>query len=140
MEGPCAIGRLYSSGPWIGFQADGAAALAVGTEHDVRLGPADDATLIALAIAYFDEAFDDPPPDLEATHEDISALLRGVMAAEPDDGRRRLLSEAVDAIDDGLAHDAVTSRLLSAMPRAQNEQAADPVDLLVERARALLRD
>lgn len=140
MAGPCAIGRLRPGGPWIGFQLDGVAALVVGTQAGVRLRPADDATRIALAIAYFDEAFDDPPPDLEATHEDVSALLRGVMEGEPDPTRRHLLSEAVDAIDDGLARDVVTARLLSAFPQAPNEQAADPVDLLVALAEELLRD
>ena len=32
---------------------------------------ADTDKLLALAIAYFEEAFDDPPQELEASHEDL---------------------------------------------------------------------
>jgi hypothetical protein len=62
-----------------------------------------------------------------------------VAALEDDPARRRRLNEAVDAIDDGLAGDAVANRLNAARPGMPDEQ-ADPVDLLVELAEELLRD
>lgn len=138
--GACAIGRVSPAGPWLGFQAaaDGYR-LVVGSDADVRSREADADLLLALAIAYFEEAFEDPPPELEATHADLSALVRHVASAEPEPARQRLLAEAVDAIDDGLAGDAVANRLNAARGRITDEQ-ADPVDLLVELAEELLRD
>ncbi|MGH2456893.1 MAG: hypothetical protein ACRDHD_11640 [Candidatus Limnocylindria bacterium] len=138
MDGPCAIGRIVPGGHWIGFQADEAGyRLAVGRGAGVTLLAADADLLLALAIAYFEEAFEDPPPELEATHADLSALVRHVAGAERDPARRRLLAEAVDAIDDGLAGDAVVSRLVAARPRTPNEQ-VEVVDLLVDRVRSAL--
>jgi hypothetical protein len=140
MEGACSIGRISDAGPWIGFQrADSGYLLVVGSGARVRSRMADADQLLALAIAYFEEAFEDPPPELEATHADLSALVRHVAAAETDMARQRLLGLAVDAIDDGLAGDAVTNRLNAARARNADEQ-ADAVDLLVELAVELLRD
>jgi hypothetical protein len=127
----CAIGRTRPGGPWIGFVAEPAGyRLVVGDARGEHSRPADVAVLLALAIAYFEEAFDDAPLDREATHADLSALVRHVAAAGASD-LRVALAEAVDAIDDGLPGDAVASRLGVAWRRTANEQ-ADPVDLLVK--------
>jgi hypothetical protein len=140
VEGAHAIGRISDGGPWIGFQpADSGYLLVVGSEAAVRSRMADADLLLALAIAYFEEAFPDPPPELEATQADISALVRHLASRESDPARRHLLGIAVDAIDDGLAGDAVANRLSAARGRGAEEQ-ADPVDLLVELAAELQRD
>jgi hypothetical protein len=140
MEGARAIGRTRESGPWIGFQpVEAGYRFVVATESRVRGREADADLLLALAIGYFEEAFPDPPPEIEATQADLSGLVRHVAALERDPARRRLLNEAVDAIDDGLAGDAVANRLNHARPGTADEQ-ADPVDLLVELAEELLRD
>jgi len=101
----------------------------------VRDGPAGTDLLLALAIAYFAEAFDEAPPDLEATQSDLSALVRHVTRGEADAGRRALLAEALDAIDDGLAGDAVAGRLAAA--RAGGGDGGDPVELLLAEAKEL---
>ena len=144
MAGPVAVGRLAPDGAWVGFAADaGGYCLAVGDGERVRLLDADAETLLALAIAYFEEALDEAPAGLEATHADVSELVRHVALAEPEPSRARLLAEAVDAIDDGLGADAVATRLAAAIrggigPGMADEQ-ADPVDLLVMRVRDALR-
>jgi hypothetical protein len=137
MEGPCAIGRLQGGGPWIGFtRTGGSYRLAVGQEDDVRTDEADDGLLLALAIVYFEDVLEDPPPSIEATHADLSDLVRSMAERAADAEGRRLLDEAVDSIDDGLAVDEVIGRLAAARARTAKEQ-ADPVDLLRERAAAL---
>jgi hypothetical protein len=137
MDGPCAIGRLASRGPWVGFWRDaGAYRLAVGNQGEVRTDEADDGLLLALAIVYFEDVLEDPPPAIEATHADLSELVRNVAQRAPDPDARRLLDEAVDSIDDGLAVDEVIGRLSAARARTAREQ-ADPLDLLRERATAL---
>jgi uncharacterized protein YjaZ len=140
MEGICAIGRIRAGGPWIGFQpsAQGYRVLA-GSSSLVRGREASADEMLAMAIAYFEEAFDDAPQELEASHEDLSALVRHLCAGRLDPKDRRLLDEAVDAIDDGLPGDAVANRLTAARGHAADEQ-ADPVDLLVTLAEELLRD
>jgi hypothetical protein len=140
MQGACVIGRLREAGPWLGFQPNPHGyRFVAGTPDGLRSRRADADVLLALAIAYFEEAFPDPPPELEATHADLSGLVRHVAELESDPTRRRLLDEAVDAIDDGLAGDAVANRLNAARPGKPDEQ-ADPVDLLVQLAEELLRD
>ncbi len=137
MDGPCAIGRIGDGRAWVGFvRVAGEYRLALGEGDAVRTVPADTDLLLCLAIAYFEDALEDPPPAIEATHEDLSELVRDLAARAPDPHRRRLLQESVDAIDDGLAVDAVMSRLTAARGPATEEQ-ADPVDLLLERAEAL---
>lgn len=139
MQGARAIGRTREGGPWVGFAPTGGGyRLLVGMEDGVRSREADADLLLALAIAYFEEAFPDPPPEVEATHADLSGLVRHVAALESDPARRLLLNEAVDAIDDGLAGDAVANRLNAARPGKADEQ-ADAVDLLVDLADELLR-
>lgn len=114
----CAVGRIGADGPWIGFAPtlDDGYAVVVGDAHaSARVG-AETADLIALAIAYFEEALDEPPEDLAATHGDIGSLVRHVAEHEPDPESRSALDEAVDAIDDGLASDEVIRRLVRCLP------------------------
>jgi hypothetical protein len=114
----CAVGRLGSDGPWVGFAPtlDDTYALVVG---DIPGGtqqvPADAGDLLALALAYFEESLDPPPDELAATHGDIGALVRHLAEHAPDEAERLLLGEAVDAIDDGLAADATIARLWRAL-------------------------
>ena len=131
-----AIGRIEPNGPWIGFGFRGdAGRLVLGSGDDLRDGPAGPDLLLALAIAYFAEAFDEAPQDLEATQSDLSALVRHVRRGEVDASRRALLAEALDAIDDGLAGDAVAGRLAAA--RSAESERDDPVELLLAEAKGL---
>jgi hypothetical protein len=140
MQGAYAIGRTHEAGPWLGFQPTHAGyRFVVATETDVRSREADADLLLVLAIAYFEEALPDPPQEVAATHADLSGMVRHVAALEQDPGRRLLLNEAVDAIDDGLGGDAVATRLNAARAGSADEQ-ADPIDLLVELAEELLQD
>jgi hypothetical protein len=133
MDDPCAIGRL-PDGRWIGFErSDGWYRLRLGVDDRSRTAEADADLLLALAIAYFDDALDEPPPELEATQADLSELVRTLARAERDPARRRLLDEVVDAIDDGLAVDVVINRLTAARSGTSEEQ-TDAVDLLLHRA------
>ena len=134
----CAIGRTSPTGPWIGFAAEPSGyRLVVAGVGGERSRPADAAVLLALAIAYFEEAFEDAPADREATHADLSALVRHVAEREPRPELQVALAEAVDAIDDGLPGDAVANRLGVAWARIADEQ-ADPVDLLVKLSEEML--
>lgn len=131
-----AIGRMEPHGPWIGFAFRGDAChIVLGGAEAIHDAPADADLLLALAIAHFAQAFEQAPPDLEATQSDLSALLRYLIRAEPDLGRQALLREALDAIDDGLAGDAVAGHLASA--RSPGSDRIDPVELLVAAAREL---
>ena len=144
MEEVRAIGRIRPDGPWVGFGwSTHGPRLVAGDGSTIREGPAQRDVLLALAIAYFEEAFGDAPQELEASHEDLSSLVRDVASGEEDPERRRVLSEAIDAIDDGLAGDAVAislaaARGVDARGVEMNEQ-ADPVDLLVTLTEELLR-
>ena len=138
MEVARAVGRWQPDGPWVGFRGgQHAYRLCVGAGDTILSERADAEVLLALAIAYFEEALPGAPPDLEATQADISELVRFVAASETDSPRRMLLAEAIDAIDDGLAGDAVAGRLAACRRQTPTEQ-ADPVDLLVARAERLL--
>lgn len=130
-QAACAIGRLGADAPWVGF------APGLDDGYDIVIGPRDGSTLtlaadptalLALAIAYFEDALDEPPEELAATHGDIGALVRHLAEHEPSPPVRRLLREAVDAIDDGLAADVVIGRLSSAF-RA-HDATSEPVELL----------
>ncbi|MDP9250293.1 MAG: hypothetical protein M3O78_02845 [Chloroflexota bacterium] len=126
---PCAVGRLAPQGPWIGFQPDaGGYSLVVGINGALRSSEADVDLLLSLAIAYFTEALDEAPPEVEATQADLSALVAELAQRETDPETRRLLREALDAIDDGLAGDAVASRLVAARPHRADSM--DPIELL----------
>lgn len=140
MDAPaCAVGRIRAHGRWVGFAPalDDGYALVVGGAGETRRAKADADLLLALAIAYFEEALDAPPDDLVATHADVAGLVQHLVAAEPDAARRGRLQECVDAIDDGLAADVVIARLASALSPGWAE---DPTARLVERARSLAGD
>jgi hypothetical protein len=107
----------------------------VGTDAAVRDAPADAELLLALAIAHFAEAFGEAPPDIEATQSDLSLLVRHLIETQPDARRRALLSEALDAIDDGLAGDAVAGRLAAAS--SPGHDSVDPIDQVLAAAREL---
>jgi hypothetical protein len=113
----CAIGRVAPDGPWVGFAPtmDGGYDLVVGDAGRSRRAPMAPDELVALAAAYFEESLDAPPDELAATHGDIAALVRHAAEHEADPVRRRVLAEAVDAIDDGLAADVTIARLTRAM-------------------------
>jgi hypothetical protein len=139
LEAVRAIGRLEAGGPWIGFgYRAGAGRLVVGATDGMRDRAADQDLLLALAIAYFAEAVDEAPPDIEATQSDLSGLVRQLMGAEPDPARRALLSEAIDAIDDGLAGDAVAEKL--GVARSPRADVVDPVELLSLEVRRIAAD
>jgi hypothetical protein len=136
LEAVRAIGRLGPAGAWIGFGLRAEAwRCVIGTDDAVHDAPADADLLLALAIAHFAEAFDEAPPDIEATQSDLSALVRHLISEQPDGRRRALLSEALDAIDDGLAGDAVAARLAAASSPGTDR--VDPVDLVLAAAREL---
>lgn len=116
MDAPaCVVGRLGPDGPWLGFAPtlDDGYALVVDGSPSQR-SPASGLDLVALAIAYFEEALDEPPEELAATHGDIAAIVRHAADHGTGDGQPAL-REAVDAIDDGLAADVVIERLTTAL-------------------------
>lgn len=131
----CAVGRLGDDGPWVGFAPgpDDAYVLVVGgTAAGSRRSPADPDDLLSLAIAYFEDALPAPPEELAATHGDIGSLVRSIAELEHDTERRRLLREAVDAVDDGLAADVVLGRLNRCLAEGE-----DPIARLKRRAAGL---
>jgi hypothetical protein len=136
LEAARAVGRLEPGGEWVGFGLRGDAwRYVVGSDDAVLDAPADEDLLLALAIAHFAEAFAEAPPDIEATQSDLSALVRHLIGAQPDAARRALLAEALDAIDDGLAGDAVAGRLAAA--RSPGGDRVDPVERVLAAAREL---
>ena len=129
LEAARAIGRLEAGGPWIGFgYRGGAFRVVMEGSGGMRDAAADPDLILALAIAHFAGALEESPPDLEPTQSDLSTLIRHLADAEADPGRRALLGEALDAIDDGLAGDAVAEKLGAA--RSGRDDAVDPVELL----------
>ena len=102
------------------------------------------AELLAAVIAWFEESLTDPPPEIEATQEDLASAVRWLATTVDVASARgaeldRLLADALDAIDDGLAEDVVVRRLTVAATTMRgnvNEQ-VDWVDLLVRRYRLL---
>ncbi len=87
--------------------------------------------LVAAAIAYFEESLSDAPVGLEATQSDLAGLLAWLRLTATDPGELRLLVRACDAIDDGLAGDAVALTLRAVLEDLMPDEQADPVDLLV---------
>lgn len=140
---PSVIGRLFPEGPWVGFArgADGYAVAFGDLDGGLRLAPAPTRPelredLLAIAICYFDEAFGDAPPDLEATHAEIGDLLRWLAETESDPACAPMLREAADAVDDGLPADVVIARLAAAGGhRADAGAPAEPIARLTERYR-----
>jgi hypothetical protein len=135
-QAPCAVGRLAPHGPWIGFEPEASGyRFVVGIDGTLRSSEADVDLLLAMAIAYFTEAFEGAPPEIEATQADMSALVADLARRETDARARTLLREALDAIDDGLAGDAVAGRLAAARPA--RAEPIDPIELLRTRATEL---
>jgi hypothetical protein len=113
MEIPaCVVGRLDRGGPWIGFAPtlDDGYALTVATDGHSQRHPARALDLIALAVLYFEDSVEAPPEEMAATHGDIGAIVRHA-ADRVSEAVTVAASEAVDAIDDGLAADVVIERL-----------------------------
>jgi hypothetical protein len=136
LESARAIGRLEPDGPWLGFGFRGEALrIVIGAPDGLRDAPAEPDVVLALAIAYFTEALAEAPPEVEATQADLSALIGALIGRVPQAARRARLVEALDAIDDGLAGDAVAGRLAAA--RSQKDAGVDPVELLLARSREL---
>lgn len=110
----CVVGRLGADGPWLGFapSLDDGYDLVVAEGTRVYRSAAEADDLLSLAVAYFEDSLTDPPEDLAATHADIASLVRHVAARAGDARRSAVLGEAVDAIDDGLAGDAVIAALV----------------------------
>lgn len=145
-----AVGRLSAAGTWVGFaRADEGYELAFGEveaevedEGTVRIGrgPTLRHDLLNVALAYFGDAVDAGPEQIGATHEDVAELVAWLAATEPDEVTARRLRAAVDAIDDGLAADAVMLSLEEAAaamnPPPAGEQ-VEPIDLLRVREREL---
>ena len=130
----------------MGFVADGSGFHLAFARNDgglsisSSLGPSRSAELLTATIAYFEEALDPPPPELEATQADLAGLLAWIAKTETDAVRRRLVHEALDAIDDGLAGDAVVARLGEArrgLTSGRINEQADAVDLLWGRFKEL---
>lgn len=82
--------------------------------------------LVAGAIAFFLASLEGPPADLEATHADLARVVESLAASLTRAEERATLSQALDAIDDGLPADAVALRLLPMLPSPD----ADPVEIL----------
>jgi hypothetical protein len=135
----CAIGRIDEDGAWVGLNADhGGYRLAFGRPGgSIEIVDASPVELLAVAMAYFEDALDDPPPDLDATQGDMAQLCRWLQAREPDAAAAALLGQAIDAIDDGLAVDVTVSRLGDVLRALTRNEQVEAVDLLVRRYRAL---
>ncbi len=117
MEIPaCVVGRLDPGGPWIGFAPvlDDGYALTVTLHGRQQRLPAEPVDLLAMAVLYFEDAVDAPPEEMAATHGDIGAIVRHA-ADRVGESSRAAASQAVDAIDDGLAADVVIERLQRVM-------------------------
>lgn len=145
-ESVYAIGRLSPDGPWAGLRrrASGWGLVFGEADGTVRDVPAPDPVtgrlrLLAAAAAYFAEALPDAPSHLEATQADLAELLGWLVAREAEPTAAARAREALDAIDDGLAGDAVVNLLnayAGAVGRERREQ-ADPIDLLLLAYRTL---
>jgi hypothetical protein len=145
---PVVVGTL-PTGNWIGFVSGEAGfRLAVGAGAREVLDEAPPlhgrAILTALAIAYFEEVLDEPPPDVsEATHQDVAELVGWLAGTAVNPAERAAGREALDAVEDGLAGDAVALLLIALLEHTERrtpapQASADPVELLAARARALL--
>ncbi len=137
-----AFGRLRPDGPWVGFEpGPGGYRLVVGwPDGTIRADRTEDPTeirdgLVAGAIGFYLATFDDPPVELEATQADLGALVGHLVAHDRDPGWVTEATEALDAIDDGLAGDAVALRLQRLLPRG-----SDALEILHRRAASLSAD
>ena len=136
-EPAVAIGRLAPDGAdWVGIrQRQGRYDLVIG--HDgliVATRRASPEEIVLAALVYFAQVLEPPPAEVEATHEDVANAVRRLAAREDDPRRASLLTEAIDAIDDGLAADEVMNRLAAALPADWRD---DPAAELSARAQAM---
>lgn len=86
--------------------------------------------LLAL-IAFFEGEAPEPPPELEMTQGEAADAVRSLAAGAADEDFGAPLREALDAIDDGLPADVVTSflyRSLEATPAGGLAAGATPID------------
>lgn len=127
-----AIGRL-PDGPLVGIEPAGEGyRLVFGLPDGTWLAdPATDplerrSGLVAGAIAFFLASLDDPPADLEATQADLARVVESLAPSLTTPEEEATVSEALDAVDDGLPPDAVALRLLPLLPSPD----ADPVEIL----------
>jgi hypothetical protein len=142
---PVAIGDLPGHpGVWVGIERGRRGFRLVfgepGTDRrwtSRASGPERSDELLVIAVAYFQESLRSPAPEFEATQADLGDLVRWLATDETDASRTRVLQEAVDAIDDGLASDVVIRRLSLARGGSETVEQADVVDLLVRRYRSL---
>lgn len=144
-----AVGRLppAGDGACVGLarEADGYLVAYLATDGTLLVArPFDAVELLAAVIAWFEESLSDPPPELEATQEDLASAVRWLAGSRGSAAIGavlidRLLADAVDAIDDGLAEDVVVRRLTAATTaiRGNENEQVDSVDLLVTRYRLL---
>lgn len=134
---PVALGNLGPGLDWVGIgsRPDGFVIVVGRGPAILASRPATPDDLLLAVLAYFGDALEAPPPELEATHGDMATVIRWLAEREPDARRHRTLREAVDAIDDGLAVDEVLTRLALALP---HELRDDPVGALRERAARLV--
>ena len=141
-DGPVrVVGRLGLAQPFIGFaETDDGYAVVFGTpEGGWRRDPAADPDarrtgLVCLAMAFFLENATGPPPELEATQADVARLVQSLVSEGAGPAEAAAIREALDAIDDGLAADAVALRLQRLLGPG-----VDPLTALRQRAEALTR-
>jgi hypothetical protein len=141
-----AVGALTApAAGWVGFARDaGGYRLVCGDADGAPRRSASEGDhrtdeLLLVAIAYYEEALDPPPVAWEATQADLAGLVGWLASVEEDEDRRSALVRALDAVDDGLAGDAVAGRLAEARPVSAIGSAAgsrwdeqvDPAGLLV---------
>lgn len=114
-----AVGRLAPRGPLIAVRRT-AAGYEVEWTGPGESAPrsrrsADRRVLLAAALAFVEDLLASPPAELEATHRDLADLVRWLAASEQVPEIADLLRRALDAIDDGLDPDTVSSRLGEAL-------------------------
>ena len=135
--GPRAL-AILPGGRWIGFELDAGVGRLASAPLDAENASADLAEassddLLALAEIWFTGALPEPTLDGAATQQDLAQLVSALRASAVDEFTATALSLVVDAIDDGLAPDAVANLLST----ARGPSAVDPLTRVVARARAL---
>lgn len=135
--GPRAV-AILPGGRWIGFEVQaGIARLASawldGDTDSVDRAEASADDLLALAEIWFAGALPEPPLDWAATQQDLAQLVAALRAIPADGTTISALALVVDAIDDGIAPDAVASLLAT----ARGQTGVDSVARVLSRARAL---
>ena len=145
---PVVVG-LLPTGEWVGFAPTDEGfrlVVGVGDREVADEGPRTPmrSALVALAIAYFEEALDEPLPEAaEATHQDMAEMVGWLADSATDLEEREAAQEALDAVEDGLAGDAVSLVLIALLKSTEKRTpapraSADPIRFLGARAGALL--